>query len=268
MKQWNTEIDLWISRLEYYLKQDERIAGFSLDGSFGTAAFDEFSDLDVVIAVYPEYIESVLPTRHDVLGQLGTLLSVHQQEHERQLLICLYDIPPHLLHVDVIWVSLPQYERHIKTPKVIWERNSELSQAIAQRTYQIPATNVQTIENMIWAWLHNVLGKLCRGELLEAMDYLAEIRLYGFSPLLQLKNGRQLRRHRRVESLPPDDYALLRATFCTCDKEDCLRAIKALMLGYISLRNSLQIPDFKPNTAAEIACLRYLSYVEHGLRGF
>ncbi len=87
-------------------KKDDRIMGAAAGGSYITGSMDEFSDIDFVIAVDPEFTEQVSKERQEIAGRLGNLLSSFTGEHvgEPRLLICLYGLP--LLHVDLKFVSL------------------------------------------------------------------------------------------------------------------------------------------------------------------
>lgn len=74
--------------------------------SFITNSMDEFSDLDLVIAVEPSHQAAVMAERMKVAASLGELLAAFTGEHlgEPRVLICLYEAP--LLHVDLKFVSL------------------------------------------------------------------------------------------------------------------------------------------------------------------
>jgi hypothetical protein len=85
---------------------DARIVGAAVGGSFAAATMDEFSDLDVLLAVEPAAYPDVLRGRQAIAASLGTLLACYTAEHlgEPQLLICLFDDP--LLLVDLNFLSL------------------------------------------------------------------------------------------------------------------------------------------------------------------
>src|SRR5713226_9429899 len=82
------------------LSKDPRIAGVAAAGSWLTA-MDEYSDLDLVIGVYPEHERAVSIERTAIAARCGDLLAAFTGEHvgEPRLLICLYGPP--LLHVDL-----------------------------------------------------------------------------------------------------------------------------------------------------------------------
>jgi predicted nucleotidyltransferase len=66
----------FIERAVNILRQDEQIAGVALGGSYITGNMDEFSDLNLVIAVNPEATAQVMRERINIAGKLGKLLSL------------------------------------------------------------------------------------------------------------------------------------------------------------------------------------------------
>jgi predicted nucleotidyltransferase len=82
------------------LAEDRRLVGLAAGGSYLAGGMDEFSDLDLVVAVEPEAQAAVLEDRRTIAGRLGEVLAAFTGEHvgEPRLLICLYGPP--LLHVD------------------------------------------------------------------------------------------------------------------------------------------------------------------------
>jgi hypothetical protein len=256
-----------IDRSQTLLQADIRIAGFSIGGSWGTAGFDEYSDLDITIAVYPEHIEELLAERTLFLAELGNLLTAHQHAADHRILVALYDCPPILLHIDAKWVALADYYDRIKDPRVIWERNGELTHILNTTAADPILLDMQFIEDRIWAWLHYILAKLGRGELMEAIAYLYEIRVHTLAPIIQAKHDKLPYRLRRVESLPKADFDLLLDTHCEYDTKDCLRALRSLLDSYVMLRETMSPPDLRRNAAAEAAMRRYMGYIEEKCGG-
>ena len=82
---------LFLERIEQ-LKSDNRIMGVAVGGSLLDDLMDEFSDLDLVIAVDPTQYSSVMNERYDIVASLGHLLSGFTGEHvgEPHVFICLY----------------------------------------------------------------------------------------------------------------------------------------------------------------------------------
>ncbi len=88
------------------LQADERILGVAVGGSLSSGEVDEFSDIDLVIAVEPEAFGGVMTERKELACGLGDLVAVFTGEHvgEPRLLICLYQSGP--LHMDLKFVTL------------------------------------------------------------------------------------------------------------------------------------------------------------------
>src|SRR5580765_7199848 len=76
------------------LAADARLVGVAAGGSYAADALDEFSDLDLMIAIEPAAYETVLAERQMIAAGLGTLLVAFTGEHvgEPRLLICLYRV--------------------------------------------------------------------------------------------------------------------------------------------------------------------------------
>ena len=91
----------FISRALPHFAADSRLVGVAAAGSWAENAMDEFSDLDLIIAVEPEGFAQVMSERQSIAASLGKLLAAFTGEHvcEPRVLICLYDSP--LLHVDL-----------------------------------------------------------------------------------------------------------------------------------------------------------------------
>jgi predicted nucleotidyltransferase len=102
------------------LSADPRLVGVAAGGSYLTGTMDEFSDLDLVVAVDPPAYLQVMEERHQIAASLGPLLSAFTGEHvgEPRVLICLYGPP--LLHVDLKFVALGDIAERVEDPAVIW----------------------------------------------------------------------------------------------------------------------------------------------------
>lgn len=59
------------------LQADERIVAVAAGGSFLTGSMDEYSDLDLVIAVSPAAVPQIMQERYQIASMLGSLLAAH-----------------------------------------------------------------------------------------------------------------------------------------------------------------------------------------------
>ena len=172
------------------LARDNRIVGIAAGGSFLSDSMDEFSDLDLVIAVEPNHYKSIVTDRHRIAGSLGDLLAAFTGEHvgEPRLLVCLYNGSP-ILHVDLKFLSLSDLAQRVEDPYVLWEREGRFTKTLKEGIAQYPTPNLQWIEDRFWAWIHYVTAKIGRGELFEALEGLSFLRTTVLGPLALLRSG-------------------------------------------------------------------------------
>ncbi len=155
-----TEHQDFIDRAVEILKQDDRIAGIALGGSYITGIMDEFSDLDFVIAVYPEHIAQVMSERMQITEKLGNLLSAFTGEHvgEPRLLICLYDSP--LIHIDYKFVSLDDVGNRIEDPVILYQKGKALTNTFSKDSAAFPKPDLQWFEDRFWVWIQYLVMNL------------------------------------------------------------------------------------------------------------
>ncbi len=243
------------------LQRDTRIVGIAAGGSFLSDSMDEFSDLDLVIAVEPNNCESIMADRHRIAGSLGLLLAAFTGEHvgESRLLVCLYDGSP-ILHVDLKFLTLPDLAQRVEHPFVLWEREGRFAKAVKEGIAEYPIPNLQWIEDRFWVWIHYVTTKVGRGELFEALEGLSLLRTTVLGPLILLRSGARPAGVRKVEKLAPEYVRALQSTIAGYNAIDCLRALRASVELYRSLRANTAAAAF--SQAAESATMKYLSDVE------
>jgi len=248
----------FLSRGVDALAADPRIVGVAGGGSLVTGGMDEFSDLDLVVAVEPAAHAQVMVDRRRIAASVGTLLIAFTGEHvgEPRLLICLYDEP--LLHVDLKFVSLPDVAVRVEDPIVLWERDGRLTRALGEGRAEYPAPDPQWIEDRFWVWVHYVAGKIGRGELFEAIEAVGLMRTLALGPLALLRHGARPTGVRRIERLAPAAAHQLRHTVSRHDRDECAAALRAAVDVYRSLRAA----DVERRTDAERAAMQYLSRVE------
>jgi len=252
----------FINRAVEILKQDGRIAGAALGGSYITGIMDEFSDLDFVIAVYPEFYGQMMNERMEIAGKLGVLLSAFTGEHvgEPRLVICLYDFP--LIHVDLKFVSLADAARRIEDPIILYQKDDiALAGVLSEEAAAFPLPDIQWIEDRFWVWVHYGAGKIGRGELFEAMEHISFLRQTVIAPLILMKNGKLPRGVRKIESDAPYDIPGLLGTVAVHDARSCFMALKKAAELYVGLRKQYTDGTFQLRDAAEEKTMAYLEDV-------
>jgi hypothetical protein len=218
------------------LAADRRILGVAAGGSYLSGQMDEFSDLDLIVAVEPAEMPIVLAERAMIAASLGALLAAFTGEHvgEPRLLICLYDAP--LLHVDLKFVAAPDVAARVEDPAVLWEREGRVTAALAAGASSYPDPNAQWIEDRFWIWVHYCATKIGRGELFEALDFLSYLRGQVLGPLGLRRAGARPTGVRKIERVAPEFARALAATVATHDACACLTALEAAVDIYRDLR--------------------------------
>ena len=236
------------------LRADPRIVGVAAGGSYASDSMDEHSDLDLIVAVDPAHVMTVMAERQAIAASIGSLLAAFTGEHvgEPRLLICLY--APHALHVDLKFVALPDVSERVEDPIVLWERGGLVTAALARGAAAYPQPDPQWIEDRFWIWVHYASTKIARGELFEAMDFLAFLRMSVLGPLVLRSVGARPQGVRRIETAAPAFAARLRATVAQHDAASCLDALDAAVAVYRELR-----PAVTARTAAEAAAMEHLA---------
>ena len=240
------------------LRDDPRLVGVAAGGSYLTGTMDEFSDLDLVVAVDPPAYPQVMQERHRIAASLGPLLSAFTGEHvgEPRVLICLYGPP--LLHVDLKFVALADAAQRVEDPAVLWERDGRLTTALRTGEARYPARDLQWLEDRFWVWVHYGAGKIGRGELFEAQDMLAAIRALVLGPLMLQTTSARPNGVRRLEHVAPGWAREMQATVAKYEPRSCALALRAAAQIYRALRGAAATADLVVRKDAEAAAMAYL----------
>ena len=243
------------------LRHDSRIVGVAAGGSYASDSMDEQSDLDLVIAVEPDHFASVLAERAGIAASLGSLLASFTGEHvgEPRLLICLYAPVP--LHVDLKFVAVPDLAERVEDPIVLWERDGRVTTALAAGSAAYPGPDATWINDRFWIWVHYGASKIARGELFEAMDFLAFLRMVVLGPLALQRAGARPQGVRKIEVAAPTFVDRLSETVAQHDAASCAEALKAAVGLYRELR-----PNTISSGAAEDAATEYLEVTMRNIR--
>jgi len=229
-------------RVAELVKKDDAVIGLAAGGSWITNEIDEYSDLDLILITEIK-IAGDKEKMMSYARRFGDLISGFTGEHvgEPRVLICLYDKP--LLHVDIKFLTLPEFYDRVENPVVLFERNNQLSDIINSTNAVWPQPDFQWIEDRFWTWVHYACLKIGRGELMEAFDFLSFLRMTVLSPLLQVKNNKQARGLRRVETaLSLSDLENLKITIAQYTRPSVIKALDNTISIYKSLRRKIY-PD-------------------------
>lgn len=241
---------------------DKDVIGLAAGGSFISGDMDEFSDLDLILVTK----NKIAGNREQMISYaklFGDFISGFTGEHvgEPRVLICLYDDP--LLHVDIKFLVLSEFDQRVEDPVILFERDQELTKIITSTKAEWPATDFQWIEDRFWTWVHYFALKLGRGELLEAYDGLSFLRMVVLSPLAQIKNKKLPRGVRKVEvDLNPADLENLKITIAKYDFDSVFRALENAISMYRSLRRKIFPDNIIMQERAEKKSVSYLKEIK------
>ncbi|PSW22180.1 oxalate:formate antiporter [Photobacterium sanctipauli] len=242
------------------VSSDERFVGLSAAGSYASNTMDDYSDLDLVVAVDPAAFDDVMASRSTIVNQIDGLVAHFTGEHvgEPRLVIALYEGAV-IVHVDFKFVSLPDAAQRVDDPVVLWQRGSCLSDVLAQSESQYPQPNPQWIEDRFWVWVHYAATKIARGEYFETLEFISFLRQNALSPLALAQAGETPEGVRKIEHLIPDFAQKLEATIATNNAESLGEAVYRCVDIYRELRANIE--GVECNHTAEKLSLAYLKQI-------
>jgi len=251
------------NRAKEILEPDDNVIGLAVAGSWLTDEIDEFSDLDLILVTQ----QKISHDKNLMLGyakKLGDFLSGFTGEHvgEPRLLICLYDNP--LLHVDIKFLTLEEFQSRIETPVLLIDKGGKLVNIIHHTEVRFPCPDYQWIEDRFWTWIHYALLKTGRGEYFEAYDFMGFLRMVVFGPLLHIKNGNLPRGVRKVETaLKTSDLEKLKLTIPDYNRQSLLESMRNAVSLYRHLRAELFDSKVNLQNNTEEKVMRYFEEIEN-----
>ncbi|HIF9080036.1 TPA: oxalate:formate antiporter [Photobacterium damselae] len=224
------------------LSKDNRICGIGCSGSYASDSMDQYSDLDLVIAIEPDYYLEVMEQRFDILNQFESLLAAFTGEHvgEPRLVISLFE-GSELVHVDFKFVCLPDAATRVDDTKVIWQYDSCLSDVFATKQPSYPQPNAQWIEDRFWIWVHYAATKIARGEYFETLEFISFLRMTALSPLALQQAGLTPSGVRTIEKRLPEFASKLVATVAMPEKTSLILALEQCISIYLELREKEKV---------------------------
>ena len=252
------EIQLFLNHASEVLYSDDRILAVCAAGSWITHEIDMYSDLDLVL-VTNENISASKDEMIKIASRLGSLTAGFTGEHvgENRLLICLYENP--LLHVDLKFVQIDDYDIRVENPVIIWEKNNVVTSIYEKTIAKWPVPDYQWIEDRFWVWIHYAATKLGRGELFETIDFLSFLRTNVLGPLLHMKYNSLPRGVRKIEFIVNGkDLTRLTKTLPAYSHESIKASLFEIIALYKELRKLLYDHTVIRSDKAEKQSLSYL----------
>ena len=247
------------------IRQNPALVGLAAGGSFRSGRMDEYSDLDLVVVVEPAASQEVRGKRAALAATLGPLLASFTGEHvgEPRLLVCLYGPPP--VHVDLKFVTPDDLAVRVETPTVLWDRDGRVRIALTAGTATWPAPDPQWIEDRFWIWVHYAAAKIARGELFEALDFIAFLRGQVLGPLALKEASAQPSGVRQVEKMASARARQMQETVARYDARDLVSSVRAAVALYRELRDHAGVEGLQRRSDAEEASVDYLDSVARRL---
>ncbi|ELI0633615.1 aminoglycoside 6-adenylyltransferase [Vibrio harveyi] len=235
---------------------DQRILGIGASGSYASDSMDKYSDLDLVIAINPDDVESVMTERFALIDKVEGQVAAFTGEHvgEPRLVIAIY--APDAIHVDFKFVALQDAAARVDHTKVLWERDGQLSQVFTTSQPHYPQPDPQWIEDRFWIWVHYGATKIARGEYFEAAEFLSFLRSVAISPLALQQQGLTPSGVRKIESRLPEFSEQLKQTVAMPERDALIPAFQKIIELYLALRENEQV-SIKPQ--AQQLCMDYFT---------
>lgn len=252
----------FVNKAVEVIKKDDSLIGLAVGGSWLTNEVDEYSDLDLML-VTKEKVPGDSAKMLRYASSFGKLLSGFTGEHvgEPRLLICLYDDP--LLHVDIKFLTLPEFNFRVENPVILHDTDGQLKNVLSRTDAKYPFPDFQWIEDRFWIWIHYATLKIGRGELFEALDFLSFIRMVVLGPLSQIKNADLPRGVRKVEmNLAREDLAKLKLTIPEYNTASIIAALDATIYLYRELRKTLFPSEINMQEKTELKSIDYLQVIK------
>ncbi|MFH2053341.1 MAG: hypothetical protein ABIK96_12830 [bacterium] len=210
------------------LRKDTRISGICCFGSLATGAADAYSDLDLGLLVADEQIAGFASSR-EVPEGVAPVAAMAPCPGDENCILVLHRFGGEYLKVDYNYFSartpLPWYGREVR---VLFDRDGALD-TISRRSRDAPGGS-EPDYGLVAMLLWNAVRMVQRGELMEAVDVLAQLRDPLLTGLVCQRYGRVFLNYRRVESTyPPEVVDMLRRTYAGPDTEELWRAIAAVL---------------------------------------
>lgn len=237
---------------------DKRICGVGISGSYIYNNMDEYSDLDLVIAIDDQHYESFFSDRFPIIESIEGNIASFSGEHvgEPRLIISLFE--PHTIHVDFKIVSISDAPIRVDEVAVLWERNKELSNALKSKKPHYPIPDPQWMEDRFWIWVHYGATKIARGEYFEALEFISFLRQNVLSPLALTQNNQTPSGVRRIEQRLPDFSKKLVDTVSNVQHDSLVNALNETISLYLDLRDN---EDVVINHKAQLRCTEFFNSI-------
>lgn len=218
-------------------REEPAVLGLLQHGSWATGEFDLYSDLDITCVAGAGQAGIVGAWLKGALRRWGPLLMSRAVPlpDGRDVLFCLFG--PDLLRVDVIVKELGELTAFKEPPALLWDSTGgALAAQVAAARIGWPPPDAEDLDSGFWLDAEQVLRRIGRGELEDAVAGLGQIRVRFLGPMILHGEGAPPNGLRRIEAKAGWARDALRATHGGPSRAECCRALAASIDLYARLR--------------------------------
>lgn len=223
--------------------------GICLKGSIANSKADQWSDIDFMIVVPDKDQYRFSQIKEAVIKEISDsnkLLTFFPATHlgMENLLIFFLNIMGQVVKIDVELIDQRSFKFHTPALKILHDPNNFLQKEGAFKSDELHSRYNPDFQDLLakfigWTWY--TYTKVCRGEMLEAIDSIQVMRTKSFLPFLQKHHALPYEGYRYMESRLPDEW--LKSVYETypkgIERGAILTALVNLVnLFYKTLRNS------------------------------
>ena len=174
-------------------ENDKRIHSIYIGGTIATGKMDFYSDIDLKLVIYDKYFNDVFLEKEQIKNKIDNAIFSCTVDHlpfGKYMFIIIYNGPIKLE------IDYKKYSEIIPCQEmvnyiIIKDTDNFLSQmkqkSKALKIDNINVNEINKINQKFWTWVFYVFGKIIRGELWTAFDYINFIRKMAIIPLIYYK---------------------------------------------------------------------------------
>ncbi len=224
-------------------RDDDRVPGLVLGGSFALGGADFYSDVDLYMIVRDEVFDPVFAERDAAAQAIGSSLfrfTVEPVPGGSRDYIVTYPGPVKLdlmYHRESELEPGPKWENRLVLKDDFGSLDAVVSRSTGYEPDRLTLEVLAELDQKFWTWCWYVFGKIVRGELWEALDGMHTIRSLALLPLLDRAAERPHEGYRRLErKLDPETSGLLAATVVSLQPGALYAALQAEIALFRELR--------------------------------
>ncbi len=230
-----------LSKCVNLLQADPRVEGAYVVGSMADETEDEYSDIDIYVAVKERHYDEVYGERLRFAESIGDVLSTFEVEWPNcQMLGVIYR---NCVEIDLCYTRLGQAEVFSDRYKIVLDKSGRIQKALIRKEY--PKDSKAELKKQTEFALYNLLhavNMFHRGEYWSSINQIETLRKRTVSLIELLLNKEIGEEYRKLESvLPSRIERRLRDTLCLYRKSDIKKSIQILTQLFCEIGEELAI---------------------------